>query len=239
MGRIIHIWTIGLVLLLTACGNGTPSANKADYSVRPDQFALLPCDPQSAIACTLVIAGGKRILFGAPAGVASALRTDDLRQLDAVAVFSLKALDLQGLDEVRNASWHAGRSAPLPVIGPTGIEEVVTALNKAFEQADALYVVEHGIPVGGYDAAILIARTATGTARVFDTGDLTVVGSNHGYRVDYRTDSESLAAWLKVCGAPDDLALIEPSVTRTMTVACEGEIADHQWPIRRPIFVEK
>ncbi|MEM7458682.1 MAG: hypothetical protein AAF331_04385 [Pseudomonadota bacterium] len=239
MHREISIWMVGLALGLTACGNGTSRSDGGDEPVRPDQFALMPCDPGTAIPCTLVVAGGKRILFGAPAGVTHALRSDDLRQLDAVAIFSLTALDLQGLDEVRNLSWHAGRSEPLPVIGPAGIEDTVAALNKAFEQADALYVVEHGIPVGGYDAAILTARAATENARVFDTGDLIVVRSASGYRIDYRSAGKTQVAWLKACDAPDELALIGADVERVVTVACSGDVADHQWPITAPIFIEK
>ncbi|MEL7033255.1 MAG: hypothetical protein AAGL97_11850 [Pseudomonadota bacterium] len=239
MGRIIGKFTIALAVMLTACGGAPATTDGRDVSVRPDQFALLPCDPKITIPCTLVVAGGKRILFGAPAGVANSLSPDDLKQLDAVAIFSLTALDLQGLDEVRNLSWHAGRSEPLPVIGPAGIEDVVAALNKAFEQADALHVVEHGIPVGGYDAAILTARTAAQDARVFDTGDLTVARSQSGYRIDYRSNDRTQVVWLKVCDAPAKVPLTEASDARVISVACEGEGTDHAWPIRVPVFVEQ
>ncbi|MEM7543400.1 MAG: hypothetical protein AAF384_17710, partial [Pseudomonadota bacterium] len=130
---------------LTACGGTDGETDWRNVDVRPDDFALLPCDVDDERPCTLVIAGGKRLLFGAPAGVARAMRSEDLRQLDGVILFSLTAPDLEGLDEVRNLSWHAGRREPLLVIGSSGIEEIATALNKAFEQSDALYVVEHGI----------------------------------------------------------------------------------------------
>ncbi|MEM6556684.1 MAG: hypothetical protein AAF642_12460, partial [Pseudomonadota bacterium] len=175
---------------------------------------------------------------GAPAGVARATRPEDLGQLDGVILFSLTAPALEGLDEVRNLSWHAGRREPLPVIGPPGIKEIATALNKAFEQSDALYVVEHGIPPGGYDAAVLVARTAGGRERVFDTGDLSVTGSSGGFRIDYRVNGAERVAWLRVCGAEDELMLVEPTVDRVVTIACQGDVGDYTWPITEPIFVE-
>ena len=43
------------------------------YSVRPEQFAVFPCTRRTGFddmyaACVLVIAGGKRLVFGAPLG---------------------------------------------------------------------------------------------------------------------------------------------------------------------------
>ncbi|MEO1554190.1 MAG: hypothetical protein AAFR82_09645, partial [Pseudomonadota bacterium] len=121
----------------------------------------------------------------------------------------------------------------------TGIEEIVAALNKAFEQADALHVVEHGIPVGGYDAAILTARTASENARVFDTGDLTVMRSVGGYRVDYRSEGQVRVAWLRLCDAPKEVVVTDPNVKTVVAVSCEGDIGDHQWPLTAPIFIEE
>ncbi|MEM7638127.1 MAG: hypothetical protein AAF269_03605 [Pseudomonadota bacterium] len=227
------------ILGLAACGGTDGETDWRSVDVRPDDFAFLPCDVDDERPCTLVIAGGKRLLFGAPAGVARALRSEDLRQLDGVILFSLTAPDLEGLDEVRNLSWHAGRREPLLVIGPPGIEEIATALNKAFEQSDALYVVEHGIPPGGYDAAVLVSRSTRGNERVFDTGDLSVTGSSSGFRIDYRVNGAERVAWLRVCGAPDELLLIDPTVERVITVACQGDVSDFTWPVTAPIFVEK
>ena len=65
--------------LLAACG-GPPSETAQDIDVAPTDFALLPCgsgvDDQP---CALVVVGGKRILFGAPAGVTTGLQEDDLK----------------------------------------------------------------------------------------------------------------------------------------------------------------
>ncbi|MEM7328136.1 MAG: hypothetical protein AAF437_05305 [Pseudomonadota bacterium] len=236
-GSVRALFLSGL-LLVSACDGTVEPPDWRDVEVRPDQFALLPCGIADERPCTLIIAGGKRLLFGAPAGIARTIRQDDLRQLDAVILFSLDAADLEGLDEIRNLSWHAGRSEALPVIGPAGIAEIVTALNKAFEQSDARYVVEHGIPTGGYDAAILTARSGVADERVFDTGDLTVSNTLDGFRIDYRTGGLVRTAWLRICGARDEVMLVDPEVDRVVAVTCQSDFGDYQWPLTVPIFVE-
>ena len=229
--------TLAAALLLTACADrGDNDAVWQSVDVRPDQFALLPCGDTRRHACTLVIAGGKRLLFGAPAGAAKSMRPEDLRHLDAVMIFSLAANDLEGLDEVRNASWHAGRSEQLRVIGPMGLEEVVTALNKAYEQADALFVVRNGIPPGGYDAAIITALTASSGQIVFDTGDLTVRRIASGYVVEY---ADTGAVRLQACREHDKSSRRDEPLQTTLSIGCEASENDFVWPMAKPIFVSE
>ena len=193
------------------------------------------CDSISERPCTLVIAGGKRVLIGAPAGLGQALRSEDLRQLDAVIVTSLMAADLEGLDEVRNTSWHAGRDEPLLVIGPPGIETVVTALNKAYEAADALHTVEQGAPAGGYDAAVLTPRMAVAEKTVFGTGDLEISRELFGYRIYYVGNRKVRIAacnWFERTTAE-----LAPS-DDTVTIGCARSDAAYSWPLTAPIFVE-
>ncbi|MCF6328587.1 MAG: hypothetical protein L3J02_02145, partial [Henriciella sp.] len=138
------------IVMLASCGGPEEANPETRPRISPEDFALVPCGPARADRpCVLAVAGGKRILFGAPAGVSKTLADADLRQLDAVMLFSLHAVDIEGLDEVRNASWRAGRSEPLLVVGPEGTLGMIEGLNAAFEQADALRVAEEGMPVGG------------------------------------------------------------------------------------------
>ena len=128
---------------MAACTAPAPGDPSEDLSIAPRDFVLLPCGPaRSDQPCALVAAGGKRVLFGAPAGVAATLSEADLRQLDSVVLFSLRATDIEGVDEIRNESWRAGRATPLLTIGPRGVLVLVDGLNTAFEQADALRIVE-------------------------------------------------------------------------------------------------
>ncbi|MEM9055430.1 MAG: hypothetical protein AAGB16_08895, partial [Pseudomonadota bacterium] len=100
---------IGLALCLAACGRSESGALEREM-IAPQDFALLPCGPsQAERPCALAIAGGKRLLFGGASGIAETLSDADLGQLDAVFLFSMRAIDVEGLDEIRNRSWQAGR----------------------------------------------------------------------------------------------------------------------------------
>ena len=172
---------ISLTLLLAACGGSGP-IESSDELIAPQDFAILPCGLSKVEhPCALIIAGGKRLLFGGGGVLQDTISDENLRQLDAVFLFSLRAVDLEGLDEIRNRSWQAGRARPLPVYGPVGTDRVVSGLNLAYEQADALRIVDEGIPPGGFDAAILVAGEETASEMIFDTGDLQV---QHTRRAD-------------------------------------------------------
>ena len=228
--------TLGIVLV--SCGNTVAAPERPE--IKPQDFALVPCGPGLAERpCALVVAGGKRVLFGAPAGVAATLEKGDLRQLDAVMLFSLRAADIEGLDEVRNETWWAGRDEPLLVVGPEGTVDMVEALNKTFEQADALRIVEEGIPPGGYDAAVLEAQESVAGVPDFDTGDLVIHSVNAGaWEAVYYTD-ELVAVAIEACGAtqfewPDG----ERPISKLGYLGCE-EVFEHVWPLTETVFIVK
>ena len=241
-------WGLGLaIVILASCGGPDTTAPAPRVSISPEDFVLVPCGPARVDRpCVLAVAGGKRILFGAPAGVSATLADADLRQLDAVMLFSLHAVDIEGLDEVRNASWRAGRSEPLLVVGPEGTVGVVEALNAAFEQADALRVVEEGIPPGGYDAAVLVGREVLrdASAPVFDTGDVRVRGgfnwnaSGGGLLIlEYRTLAEVI---MSTCRGTEWDETVLPDVGPPSTrIACSDELSDLSWPLGETIFIVK
>lgn len=218
-------------VMLAACGGG----QGADRPVTPEDirsadFALLPCAAATETApCVLAVAGGKRVLFGTPAGLRAGLDSDTLASLDAVLLFSLQAADLEGLDEVRNAGWTAGRETPLAVGGPSGLRDVVAALNKAYEMSDAQIFVESS-PRGGFGAALLGVLPGEGDAKteVFNTGDLVVTkleaaDGRAGYWVDYG----GKRAVLQPCG----MALaVKFNEADAFTLACGGD-AGNAWPL--------
>lgn len=223
------------VFALGSCGNTSTTSERPE--IKPQDFALVPCGPELAERpCALVVAGGKRVLFGAPAGVAATLEKDDLRQLDAVMLFSLRAADIEGLDEVRNETWWAGRDEPLLVVGPEGTADMVDALNKAFEQADALRIVEEGIPPGGYDAAVLEARESLSGVPDFDTGDVRIERRGSILSVTY---SQEAMVTLESCtqqrSPPKELRIVSLPVTFLGCI----EAADMQWPLTETVFIVK
>lgn len=232
-----YLTPIWIAAGLAACSAPPAADAPAALQIAPQDFVLLPCGVDaSENPCALAIAGGKRVLFGTPRGAADGLRPEDLGQLDAVLVFSLRAGDLEGLDEVRNASWQAGREAPLLVIGPRGIDDVATALNAAFEQADALHIVEEGAPPGGYDAAVLVSRAYSGDGKVFDTGDVVVESTSYGYRMTY--DQRGMAHFHACDAAPANQEVrIGEMVWKRLS--CRAAESDRRWPLREPLYILK
>lgn len=236
---IFRVLVIAVTLLVGVAACGQPGEKKAvaKVDIKPQDFALLPCDiPHNEQPCVLVVAGGKRVLFGAPAGVAKGLPGVELGQLDAVMLFSLTAGDIEGLDEVRNASWHAGRTRPLALVGPEGTVAVATALNLAFEQADALRIVEEGIPPGGYDAAVLeaVELPAGRDLVVYDTGDFRVEIVNG--RATYLTYRIHYGAVLTLQPCQAELDVQTADTDSTYAVLCENGAMT--WPLKQVVFLE-
>ncbi|WP_018149546.1 hypothetical protein [Henriciella marina] len=245
----------GLALLLTACDEGGPKVPgrmappeapvEINPPVRPADFAVKPCGRNETAPCLLVLAGGKRLLFGAPAGVGNEIPRDELAKLDGLFLFSLRPEEVEGLDEVRNLSWQAGRPQTLDVTGPTGTSGLIDGLNRAYEVSDALIFVEDGAPAGGFDAALLdTALEVTRQVQVFDTGDLTVeavAGMNDrvSYRIVYRDINENWhALFLQPCGAPDmaagEMEIGEVDQTR---IACTDGAYGDDWPFAHTRFL--
>ncbi|MCA8900033.1 MAG: hypothetical protein KDA53_02160 [Hyphomonas sp.] len=224
-----RVWlSLSVLLLAAACGG--PKAPAAPPELKSTDFALLPCAPSTAEApCVFIAAGGKRLLAGAPPGIRASLAADPAMaaNIDAVLLFSLQGAHVEGLDEVRNTTWTAGRETPLPVAGPSGTRDLLAALNKAFELSDAQVFVQSR-PKGGFDAALLGLLPGEGDAKtvVFDTGDLVVTkletaAGMAGYWVDYG----GARAVLQPCGMDQAVRF---GGEADAVLACEGEAA---WPL--------
>lgn len=254
-------WLAGLLAagLLAACSAADDrqvpeGQTQARPDIAPPDFVLLPCSAGTRRACTIVLAGGKTLMFGAPAGAGQQARAEDLSNLEALFLFSMHPEDIEGVDEVRNRGWREGRRAPLPLTGPDGTAALVEGLNLAFEQPDAISFVEDGAPRGGFAAALLSLGTdVTGPALVYDSGDLKVRawpggGSALGYRIEYRDIDE---VWHDVVLAPCAISARPdaPSGKGTpphlsppdLLVTCAQEPAggDYSWPLEKPVFAVK
>ena len=69
-------------------------------------------------------------------------------------------------------SWAAGRGAPLEIVGPEGVEEVVAGFNRAFA-LDAAYRTEHGSELMPPELGVLAARTVE-PGLIHDEGGLRI-----------------------------------------------------------------
>jgi len=199
--------SVFISLLLTACGQADGAASSLiprPAEILSTDFAVMSCSEKELPAeCAFIMAGGKRVIFGAPAGIGSGLSEEDLRNLDALMLLSLRGEGVEGLDEVRNASWKAGHGGPLPVAGPFGTADFIGGLNRAFETSDALIFVEDR-PAGGFDAALLALLPGEKGRQVIvlDTGDLQVTRIESGSsRAIYLVDYAEHRVLLHPCGA--------------------------------------
>lgn len=221
------------IMSVVACeAPDTPIIAPPELQIRSTDFALVPCSDRPLPGkCVIVMAGGKRVLFGAPAGVTLDRTEADLRNIDAVMLLSLRGEDVEGLDELRNATWRAGHESSLPVSGPSGTGEFVGILNRAYEVSDALIFVE-ARPAGGFDAALLAVLPGEGEAEatVFDTGDLRIRKFETGTeRATYIVDYNGHHLVISSCGGAP---LQELSGGAYRVLNCESD-----WPIGSPEFV--
>ncbi|GAA2412379.1 MBL fold metallo-hydrolase [Actinomadura vinacea] len=99
------------------CGTGSPEISAA-----------------RAQACTLVAAGGKLFLFDAGEGATKSLAESKVpvAQLERVFLTHFHSDHFNGLATLVNATWIWGRTKPLPIWGPVGLDKVVGGLNSAY-----------------------------------------------------------------------------------------------------------
>jgi ribonuclease Z len=112
-----------------------------------------PPSTQRAKACTLVMAGGHA--FVVDTGPGSANRLSKWRfpfeRLDAVLLTHFHSDHIGDLGEFRMQSWVAGRPGPLAVIGPDGVQDLVSGFNRAYGPDTSYRSGEHGLNAGAAD----------------------------------------------------------------------------------------
>lgn len=164
--------------------------------------APLP-DSERSGPCLAVIAGGTLLTFDAGTGGARNLQRMGFSpgRLDAVFLTHFHSDHIDGLGEMAMLRWTGGsHAAPLPVLGPTGVEQVVAGFNLAYAQDAQYRTAHHGTavapPSGAGALATAFEPPAAGTrATVWQQGDVAVsaFSVDHapvvpavGYRIDYR-----------------------------------------------------
>jgi ribonuclease Z len=155
----------------------------------------LGIDPKRQQACIAVIAGGRIFVVDAGAGSARSLARAGLPldRLEAVLLTHFHSDHIGALGDINLAGWVAGRTGPLRVMGPEGVEQVVAGFNDAYALDRTYRTAHHGAEMFPPAAGVMEARTvAEGTIYEQDGVRITAFPVDHhpvepafGYRFDF------------------------------------------------------
>jgi ribonuclease Z len=171
-------------LHVVLCGTGSPLA-----------------DSKRAAGCVAVMAAGQLYLVDVGPGSWENVQLWRLprTKLSGVLLTHFHSDHIGELGEAMTQSWIAGRTGPLPVYGPVGVDKVVAGFQQAYE-LDGGYRHEHhgdALQVGGNQlvAKAIALPSPDGSAVVLERDGLRVtafavdhrpVAPAYGYRFEYR-----------------------------------------------------
>lgn len=171
-------------LHLGLCGTGSPMPNL-----------------QRAGPCNIVVAGNQRFVVDIGEGGNEVLNLMGVNAtaIDALLLTHFHSDHIDGLGPLMLYHWTRGaRKAPLPVIGPRGVEGVVAGFNNAYRADDGYRTAHHGPsvapPGGGGGRAIAFDMPRASVVILNRRGlKITAFKVNHhpvapavGYRFDYK-----------------------------------------------------
>lgn len=152
--------------------------------------------PGHAQSCIAVMAGDDLHIVDAGMGAAGTFQFngESMVPLRTILLTHFHSDHITGIPDVNLNSWVAGRSEPIRVLGPTGVERVVAGFNEAFGLDYGYRVAHHGAEFLPPAAAPLLAETiAPGVVLQEDGLVVTAFPVDHrpvepavGYRFDYR-----------------------------------------------------
>jgi ribonuclease Z len=178
-------------------------ASAPDRLFAEDALRVLLCGssgplphPSRAGPCVAVLAGGRFYVVDVGRGSANRLagwRIDGAR-IGAVLLTHFHSDHIQELGEHDLQTWVAGRSGPLRVFGPSGVERVVAGFEEAYALDAGYRTAHHGAELLPPDVGRMQAR-AVGPGLVLEENGLRItafavdhapVRPAYGYRFDYR-----------------------------------------------------
>ena len=151
--------------------------------------------PDRAQTCLAVIAGERMFLVDVGAGAARNIGRARLpmQNLEGVIITHYHSDHIADLPGVNLNSWVAGRSEPLEVLGPEGIEQVVAGFNQAYALDRSYRTAHHGEELLPAAVGPMSARTID-IGTIYDQDGLTITAFEvdhppiepaFGYRFDY------------------------------------------------------
>lgn len=177
---------LGNGLHVGLCGSGSP----------------MP-DPTRAGPCTAILAGRRLYVVDVGAGAQKNLALMNLppARIDGIFLTHFHSDHIDGLGELMLQRWGGGaRTAPVPVYGPAGVDQVVQGFMQAYGLDRGYRIAHHGPVVipptgfGGAPHAFIADRNAPDVVLIDDGGlKVTAFPVDHhpadpavGYRFDYK-----------------------------------------------------
>jgi ribonuclease Z len=177
----------------------------------PDGLHVFMCgtgspmpDPSRAGPCIGVLVGTRPFLFDVGSGSVRKLGRMGFQvaNLERVYLTHLHSDHFDGLGELLVQAWvTGGRTSPLPISGPTGVDEVVAGFNMAYRIDSGFRHAHHGPDVAaqsgaGGAAEPIVWKDANVQHQILHKeGDVTItavrvshppVDPAFGYRIDYK-----------------------------------------------------
>ena len=140
-------------------------------------------DPTRAGPCSVVVAGRRLFVIDSGEGSTKVLSLMNLPpgQISAVFLTHFHSDHIADLGELMLQHWGTGAAtAPLPVYGPTGVDQVVAGFEAAYALDRGYRIAHHGPKVlppsgfGGAPHAFAISKTGPDVTLI-DEPDLTVI----------------------------------------------------------------
>ena len=203
----------------------------------------LPDDARTG-PCTLVLAGKRLFVFDVGSSASRNISKMGFNQgrIEAVFLTHFHSDHIDGLGELMLQHWvSTSNSAPLPVHGPQGVEQVVAGLRQAYAQDQQYRVAHHGeatLPAGGsgglarpfqigQEGRVVVLKDADLEIAAFSV-DHAPIHPAVGYRISYKGRSVVISGDTKKSAAVQreaqgvDLLLHEALSVPLMAVLEDG-----------------
>jgi len=181
---------------------GLTAAFQAEPVPKPDGLRVFLCgtaaplpSPDRAQACVAVMAGDTLLLVdsGARSPNVAGLAGLPMHRLRRILLTHFHSDHIAAIPDFALRSWVAGRPTALEVVGPPGVQDVVSGLNAAYAPDRRYRIAHHGAGLLPPDLAELVARPIAAGDVLEDDG-VTVIAfpADHGpvrpaigYRIEH------------------------------------------------------